>query len=67
MRICWPGHLALSVSAAILQAIRSISLKSGWLTVMGGGTGGSHGPRPPHFFSEGAWTPTFLPKYCKFK
>jgi len=29
-------------------------------TVIGGGTGGAHGPRPLHFFFWGAWPPHLL-------
>jgi len=32
------------------------------VTSIGGGTGGQHMPRPPHFYFWGAWLPTF--QFC---
>ena len=43
------------------------TLKFAMVSYIGGGTGGPHGPRPPHFYFWGDWPPTFLPKYRKFK
>ena len=30
-----------------------------WCMYIGGGTGGPHGPRPPHYFFWGAWPSHF--------
>jgi len=48
-----------------IKMLTSDFLKNIWFIVpismgasaIGGGTGGPHGPRPPHFYFWGAWSP----------
>jgi len=53
-----PDHLRSEISFSRTCNIPNLIL------IIGGGTGGSHGPRPPNFHFWGAWPPHLNFEFC---